>query len=70
MSYERTPITRLFGSLAYLKSVPAHATSHGHPKAQIVVDYAHTPEALAAAQATLRAAASGKIVLVFGWWRA
>ena len=62
------PLQDSLGSLAYLKSVPGRMQLvHGHPrKAQIVVDYAHTPEALAAALATLRAAASGKIVLVFG----
>ena len=62
------PLHDSLGSLAYLKSVPGRMqVVHGHPEnAQIIVDYAHTPDALAAALAALRPAATGKLVVLFG----
>ena len=40
---------------------------HGHPdNAQIIVDYAHTPDALSAALAALRSSATGKLAVLFG----
>ena len=62
------PLHDSLGSLAYLTSVPGRMQMvHGHPeKAQIIVDYAHTPDALAAALAALRPAATGKLVVLFG----
>jgi UDP-N-acetylmuramoyl-L-alanyl-D-glutamate--2,6-diaminopimelate ligase len=62
------PLHDSLGSLAYLTSVPGRMQIvHGHPeKAQIIVDYAHTPDALAAALAALRPAATGKLVVLFG----
>ena len=62
------PLHDSLGSLAYLKSVPGRMQIvHGHPdNAQIIVDYAHTPEALAAALAALRPAATGKLAVLFG----
>jgi UDP-N-acetylmuramoyl-L-alanyl-D-glutamate--2,6-diaminopimelate ligase len=62
------PLHDSLGSLAYLTSVPGRMQMvHGHPeKAQIIVDYAHTPDALAAALAALQPAATGKLVVLFG----
>lgn len=62
------PLHDSLGSLAYLRSVTGRMQMvHGHPeKAQIIVDYAHTPDALAAALAALRPAATGKLVVLFG----
>jgi len=62
------PLHDSLGSLAYLKSVPGRMQIvHGHPdNAQIIVDYAHTPDALAAALAALRPAATGKLAVLFG----
>ena len=62
------PLHDSLGSLAYLKSVPGRMQIvHGHPEnAQIIVDYAHTPDALAAALAALRPAATGKLAVLFG----
>ena len=62
------PLHDSLGSLAYLKSVPGRMqVVHGHPEsAQIIVDYAHTPDALAAALAALRPAATGKLAVLFG----
>jgi UDP-N-acetylmuramoyl-L-alanyl-D-glutamate--2,6-diaminopimelate ligase len=62
------PLHDSLGSLAYLTSVPGRMQMvHSHPeKAQIIVDYAHTPDALAAALAALRPAATGKLVVLFG----
>ena len=47
---------------AVSKSSPGRMqTVHGHPKgARVVVDYAHTPDALAAALGALRPEATGK----------
>ena len=62
------PLHDSLGSLAYLKSVPGRMQIvHGHPEnAQIIVDYAHTPDALAAALTALRPAATGKLAVLFG----
>ena len=62
------PLHDSLGSLAYLKSVPGRMQIvHGHPdNAQIIVDYAHTPDALAAALTALRPAATGKLAVLFG----
>jgi len=62
------PLHDSLGALSYLKSVPGRMQIvHGHPdKAQVVVDYAHTPDALAVALAALRPAVSGKLAVVFG----
>ena len=45
------PLHDSLGALPYLKAAPGRMqTVHGHPKgARVVVDYAHTPDALAAA---------------------
>ncbi len=55
-------------ALACLRSVPGRLERVGeHPAgAAIYVDYAHTPDALAAALAALRAHTAGRLVLVFG----
>ena len=42
-------------------------TIHGHPKgARVVVDYAHTPDALAAALERFAQEATGKLTVLFG----
>ena len=42
-------------------------TISGHPRtAQVVVDYAHTPDALSAALAALRPEVTGRLVVLFG----
>ena len=62
------PLHDSLGPLAYLKPVPGRMQIvHGHPEnAQIIVDYAHTSDALAAALAALRPAATGKLAVLFG----
>ena len=62
------PLHDSLGPLSYLKSVPGRMQIvHGHPEnAQIIVDYAHTSDALAAALAALRPAATGKLAVLFG----
>ena len=55
-------------SLPYLKAAPGrmHAI-HGHPRGGIaVIDYAHTPDALATALQSLRPETTGKLGVVFG----
>ena len=54
--------------LAYIRSVPGRMqTIHGHPQgAIVVVDYAHTPDALATALSSLRQTTKGKLGVVFG----
>jgi len=56
------------GGLAYLKPAPGRMqTVTGHPKgAQIVVDFAHTPDALRAALEALRPEVSHKLYVLFG----
>ena len=62
------PLHDALGALPYLKAAPGRMqTIHGHPAgARVVVDYAHTPDALAAALGALRPEASGKLVVLFG----
>ncbi len=62
------PLHDSLGALPYLKAAPGRMqTVHGHPKgARVVVDYAHTPDALAAALSALRPEASGKLFVIFG----
>ncbi|MDC3234437.1 UDP-N-acetylmuramoyl-L-alanyl-D-glutamate--2,6-diaminopimelate ligase [Candidatus Puniceispirillum sp.] len=62
------PLHDSLGALPYLKAAPGRMqTVHGHPKgARVVVDYAHTPDALAAALGALRPEASGKLFVLFG----
>lgn len=55
-------------SLPYLSAAPGrmHAI-HGHPRGGIaVIDYAHTPDALATALKSLRPETAGKLGVVFG----
>ena len=62
------PLHDSLGALPYLKAAPGRMqTVHGHPSgARVIVDYAHTPDALAAALGALRPEASGKLVVLFG----
>jgi UDP-N-acetylmuramoyl-L-alanyl-D-glutamate--2,6-diaminopimelate ligase len=62
------PLQDSLGGLAYLKPAPGRMqTVTGHPKgAQIVVDFAHTPDALRAALEALRPEVSNKLYVLFG----
>ena len=62
------PLHDSLGALPYLKAAPGRMqTVYGHPKgARVVVDYAHTPDALAAALGALRPEATGKLYVLFG----
>ena len=62
------PLHDSLGALPYLKAAPGRMqTVHGHPEgARVVVDYAHTPDALAAALGALRPEATGKLCVLFG----
>jgi len=62
------PLHDSLGALSYLKPVAGRMQIiHGHPAAaKVIVDYAHTPDALAAALAALRPAVTGKLVVLFG----
>ena len=62
------PLHDSLGALPYLKAAPGRMqTIHGHPKgARVIVDYAHTPDALAAALGALRPEAIGKLYVLFG----
>ena len=62
------PLHDSLGALPFLKAAPGRMqTVYGHPKgARVVVDYAHTPEALAAALGALRPEATGKLCVLFG----
>ena len=62
------PLQDSIGALPSLKAVHGRMEAiHGHPKgARIVVDYAHTPDALRQALDVLRQETSGKLSLVFG----
>ena len=62
------PLHDSLGALPYLKAAPGRMqTIHGHPRgARVVVDYAHTPDALAAALSALRPEATGKLAVLFG----
>ena len=54
--------------LRYIRPAPGRMqTIHGHPDgALVVVDYAHTPDALASALSNLRPQARGRLGVVFG----
>lgn len=56
------------GAMPYLKPAPGRMqTVTGHPDgARVVVDYAHTPDALAAALEALRPETKGKLAVLFG----
>lgn len=62
------PLQDSLGALAFLKPAPGRMqTVTGHPKgAQIVVDFAHTPDALRAALEALRPEVSNKLYVLFG----
>ena len=62
------PLHDSLGALPYLKAAPGRMqTIHGHPRgARVIVDYAHTPDALAAALSALRPEATGKLFVLFG----
>ena len=62
------PLHDAFGALPNLLPTPGRMQPvHGHPeKARIVIDYAHTPDALATALKALRAETQNKLYLVFG----
>jgi UDP-N-acetylmuramoyl-L-alanyl-D-glutamate--2,6-diaminopimelate ligase len=55
-------------ALPYIKPAPGRMQSvSGHPKgAEIIIDYAHTPDALKMALLSLRKECSGKLGVVFG----
>lgn len=57
-----------FGALASLQPIPGRMQPvHGHPlKARILVDYAHTPDALGNALCLLRQEIEGKLIVLFG----
>lgn len=57
-----------FGALPALRPIPGRMQPvHGHPdKARILVDYAHTPDALENALTLLRAETPGKLIALFG----
>lgn len=62
------PLQDSFGALPALQSVRGRMQPvHGHPLgARVIIDYAHTPDALKAALLALRGETSGKLHLVFG----
>ncbi len=62
------PLQDSLHAIAFLKAATGRMqTVSGHPDgAQIVVDYAHTPDALAAALAALRPEVTGRLVVLFG----
>jgi len=55
-------------SLPYIKPAPGRMQAvPGHPEGgQIIIDYAHTPDALKTALATLRETGTGRLGVVFG----
>ena len=62
------PLQDSFGALPSLRATSGRMEAvYGHPHgARIVVDYAHSPDALEKALENLRAETSGKLKLVFG----
>lgn len=62
------PVHDAFGTLPNLLPTPGRMQPiHGHPaEARIIIDYAHTPDALATALEALRAETSGQLYVVFG----
>jgi len=61
-------MTHALMALPYIKPAPGRMqTVHGHPKgAVVIVDYAHTPDALQTALMTLRGQTKGRLGVVFG----
>jgi UDP-N-acetylmuramoyl-L-alanyl-D-glutamate--2,6-diaminopimelate ligase len=59
------PLERSLQVLAQVRGVPGRMESFGGPP-QVVVDYAHTPDALEQALANLREHAAGRLLCVFG----
>ena len=62
------PLQDSFGALPYLLPVRGRMQPiHGHPAgARVIIDFAHTPDALEGALNALRAGTSGRLNLVFG----
>jgi UDP-N-acetylmuramoyl-L-alanyl-D-glutamate--2,6-diaminopimelate ligase len=62
------PLQDSFGSLPYLTPVRGRMQPiHGHPAgARVIIDFAHTPNALEGALKALRAGTTGQLNLVFG----
>lgn len=62
------PLQDSFGALPYLTPVPGRMQPvHGHPeRARVIIDFAHTPDALEGALKALRDGTSGKLNVVFG----
>ena len=62
------PLHDAFGALPNLRPTPGRMQPvHGHPqKARIVIDYAHTPDALETALQALRAETDNRLFVVFG----
>ncbi len=62
------PLQDSFGALPYLTPVRGRMQPiHGHPAgARVIIDFAHTPDALEGALKALRAGTTGQLNLVFG----
>ena len=62
------PLQDSFGALPYLTPVRGRMQPiHGHPKgARVIIDFAHTPDALEGALKALRSGTNGRLKLVFG----
>ena len=62
------PLQDSFGALPYLLPVRGRMQPiHGHPDgARVIIDFAHTPDALEGALKALRSGTSGQLNLVFG----
>ena len=62
------PLQDSFGALPYLLPVRGRMQPiHGHPDgARVIIDFAHTPDALEGALKALRTGTSGQLNLVFG----
>ena len=62
------PLQDSFGALPYLTPVRGRMQPiHGHPAgARVIIDFAHTPDALEGALKALRDGTSGRLNLVFG----
>ena len=62
------PLHDSLGGLPYLSAAPGRMqTVYGHPTgARVIVDYAHTPDALDAALTALRPETRGRLIVLFG----
>lgn len=61
------PVEQIAARLSEVRPVPGRMEAFRAPgKATVVVDYAHTPDALDQALSTLRSHVSGKLICVFG----